>query len=67
MARHREWKDLIEAIDAAGWRKRPCKHGTYVYPPHPNSRPITIPGTPSEYRGPRNIRAALRRAGLPDV
>lgn len=65
MARHSsEWTILIDAIEDAGWTYRPCKHGLYVYPADRTHRPVTVPGTPSEFRSLRNTRAQLRRAGL---
>jgi hypothetical protein len=67
MAHKRERNYLIDAIIAAGWTHRPCKHGTYVYPSDRSKRPITIPGTPSDWRSMRNALADLRRAGLPGI
>lgn len=67
MARRTEWKVLLKAVEDAGWRYRPCKHGLYVYPPTAGARPITLGGTPSDHRSFVNTRAALRRAGLTHV
>lgn len=63
MARRTEWRTLFEAIETAGWRYRRCKHGIYVYPSARGVAPVTIPGTPGEFRSLRNTVAALRRAG----
>lgn len=59
-----DWKTLFDAIDAAGWKRRPCKHGVHVFLANHAARPITIPGAPGEFRALQNARAALRRAGL---
>ncbi|OZF42285.1 hypothetical protein CH293_26525 [Rhodococcus sp. 14-2470-1b] len=67
MAKRNEWKPLMDAVQAAGWTYRASKHGTYVYPAEPGVRPVTIPGTPGDYRSLRNTRAQLRRAGLTGV
>lgn len=64
MADKSDWNQLMSAISAAGWTQRPCKHGIYVYPSDKSMRPITIPGTPSDWRSVHNARAVLRRAGL---
>lgn len=64
MSQRSEWNDLAQAVSAAGWKTRRCAHGTLVYPADRKHRPVTMPGTPGEYRSIRNCRAQLRRAGL---
>ena len=55
-------KDLRSAVDALirkGWRlERGSKHPK-LYPP--SGRPVTLPGTPSEWRATANCLALLRR------
>lgn len=65
--RSREWDTVIKAIAAAGWSYRPCKHGLYVYPADRTVRPITVAGSPGEFRSLANTRAQLRRAGLAGI
>lgn len=65
--RSSEWNTLITAIETAGWAYRPCKRGLYVYPSDRTRRPVTLPGTPGEFRSLCNARAQLRRAGLTGI
>lgn len=65
--RSREWDTVIKAIATAGWSYRPCKHGLYVYPADRALRPVTVAGTPGEFRSLANTRAQLRRAGLSGI
>lgn len=55
---------IVSVVAASGWKSRRCRHGQFVYPTDKTIPPITIPGTPSDYRSIRNCRAQLRRAGL---
>jgi hypothetical protein len=64
MSNRTEWAELMTTVRDSGWATRKCRHGVFVYPPSRSVRPITIPGTPGEYRSFRNCRAELRRAGL---
>ena len=54
--------EAVRACLRAGWRVRRGKHWI-VYPPD-GGTPVVFPATPSDRRGVRNLRAALRRAGL---
>lgn len=65
--RSSEWNTLVSAIENAGWKCRPCKHGLYVYPADRTHRAVTLSGTPGEFRALNNARAQLRRAGLTGI
>jgi len=64
MTRRSEWKQLLDAVGAAGWTVRHSKHGLFLYPADTNRRPVTLPGTPGSSRSVKNARADLKRAGL---
>ena len=54
---------LIKELERQGWRvERGSKH-FIAYSPDTSVRPITIPGTPSDHRSLKNLRAELRRGG----
>jgi hypothetical protein len=65
MGHRNEWGELTKAITNSGWSMRKCRHGLYVYPVDRTRRPVTVPGTPGDYRSFRNARADVRRAALP--
>lgn len=57
--------ELIEAALAQGWRVESRRGGHLVfYPIDKAMDPIFTASTPSDPRGPRNLRSQLRRAGL---
>ncbi len=59
----KQYKPLVEAALANGWRLKPCtRHNSLLSPD--GSTIVTVPCTPSEYRGWANTRAELRRAGV---
>ena len=64
MKHRRDWKPLLDAVAAAGWRIENAKHGCLAYPGDRTLAPIALGGTTSDWRATRNARAALRRAGL---
>lgn len=63
MSKKSDWSELIAAIQRAGWRIRPGKHGMLAYPAA-GGRAIRVGGTPSDHRTYRNTVLSLRRNGL---
>lgn len=67
----REIRALVyTALAAEGWRGECAPSGRghlKLYPADRSKRPIPVPGTPSDRRGLKNLRAQLRRAGLEGV
>lgn len=60
----KEIKEIIREATQQGWRvERGGKHYR-AYPPSMESPPQTIPITPSDYRGYKNLLAQLRRGGM---
>lgn len=64
MGRQSEFKQLLAAVRAAGWRIRTVRHGRWCLPTDRSVQPVWLAGTPGDVRAVRNFRAALRRAGL---
>lgn len=62
-------RDLVRvAEETDGWRVVSASHGHHswaFYPADRELRPIFHPSSGSDWRGLRNLRAQLRRAGLP--
>lgn len=62
---HKEMREICKVIEKAGWRIDYHRKGHAIaYPANKDFSPITIPGTPSDWRAKRNLIAQLRRAGL---
>ena len=57
------WRALVDRARASGWTVAPTRNH-HIRWRSPAGTVVISPGTPSEYRGLRNHRALLRRAGL---
>lgn len=55
-------RDILDAVEAAGWPTRKGSKHILVYPPE--GRPIAISTTKVGRRSQLNTRSAFRRAGL---
>jgi hypothetical protein len=65
-----EIRELVYTALAQGWRGGCAASGRghiKLYPKDRSKAPVPVSGTPSEYRGLKNLRAQLRRAGLEGV
>lgn len=56
-------KALLKAVKDAGWPIEQTKKGHHLIRP-PSGPLILVSGTPSDWRGLKNARAQLRRAGV---
>lgn len=69
---HRDYQPLVTAALAAGWTldETKKKHPRLSAPAGKRGHdgnlvaPVILPSTPSDVRGMKNARAALRRAGV---
>ena len=61
--RNKDMDSLVEACWEQGWWCERGKKYIRVYSPDRKTA-FPIPGTPSDFRSYRNMRAQLRRAGL---
>ena len=57
-------RKIRKEAQEAGWDERQARGGHVVLYPTDGSRPITLPGSPSDARGMRTLEVQLRRAGL---
>lgn len=58
-------RDLLRQAERAEWKIIRTHKGHWkIFPPNPEDHVIIAPGTASCYRGTKNLRADLRRAGL---
>ena len=60
----REWRELVQRAEQAGWRLVRGRKHNHLYGPDGRSR-IRIPSTPGEGRALRNARSDFRRHGIP--
>ena len=56
-------QELTEQVLAQGWTIRSGGKHWILYPADRTQRPITVPGTPGDFRSVKNFRSQLRRAG----
>lgn len=57
-----EINEMIEKVIEQGWEVKQGRHIT-LYPADKSKRSVTVARTPSDYRGIKNARAAIRRSG----
>lgn len=60
-------KQIVRVAEENGWRvtrARRSQHWKFI-PPDKRTKPIYTSSTPSDWRTYRNLRAELRRGGLP--
>jgi hypothetical protein len=60
----REFRGLADEARAAGWHIQPLGGGHLIWRA-PTGAWVYSSSSPSDWRAPRKLRAALRRAGLP--
>jgi hypothetical protein len=61
---NREVIELVRELEAKGWRVTRGSHAYVAKSPNRKIPPISIPGTPSDWRALKNKRAELRRYGV---
>lgn len=65
MTRRNELREIEDAARRAGWTVSKTSRGhTRFVPPNPHGQIVITAGSPSDIRGLRNLRAALKRQGL---
>ena len=60
----KEIRELLREAQRQGWRIEPTKRGHYKAWPPQGGPPVTISGTPSDWRSIRNVVALMRRLGF---
>lgn len=58
----RQYKQLADAAQAAGWRIEPTNGGHLRWTHPAADRPVFSAASPSDWRAVKNVRARLRRA-----
>ena len=61
----KKFEELLDLAQQHGVRVVRDKKHTVVYPKDKNQRPLVFSKTPSDYRSVENLKAQLRRAGVP--
>lgn len=65
MASPKELKELVRIALDQGWRVEQLRSGHWRFlPPDRKLSPVVSAGTPSDWRGLKNLRADLKRRGL---
>lgn len=55
---------ITKAWDAGWWCVKAGSGHIKCYPPDPEKPMVTLPSSPSDHRGIKNVRRYLRRSGL---
>lgn len=59
---NKELNEMINKVVEQGWQVKEGKHLT-LYPADKTQPAVTVPRTPSDHRGIKNARSAIRRSG----